>query len=144
MRVIIFDVSKRPRPSLVTPAKGQLGDCTDETQAKHTDIGSIIARYGGNLAELARWRGSMSFGDQPLNNLEDAIEAIEKAKKALGSLENNPFASLDEAFTAIKEGTFTDKIMNPPKKEDNKHEASSSQQEEVESNLPKDGQQAAS
>ena len=144
MRVIIFDVSKRPRPVLVTPSKGEFGDCTDETQAKFTDIGSIIARYGGNLAELARWRGSMSFGDQPLDNLEDAIEALEKAKDALGDLENNPFASLDEAFAAIKDGTFADKIKNPPKKEDTKNEASSHQPEEVKADLPQDGQQAAS
>lgn len=144
MRVIISDVSKRPRPALVTPAKGEFGDCTDETQAKHTDIGSIIARYGGNLAELARWRGSMSFGDQPLDNLEDAIEALEKAKDALGTLENNPFASLDDAFAAIKDGTFEDKIMNPPKKEEKKDEKSSNQPEEVVTDLPQDGQQAAS
>ena len=139
MRVIIFDVSKRSRPVLVTPAKGELGDCTDETQAKHTDIGSIIARYGGNLAELARWRGSMSFGDQPLDNLEDAIAAIETARDALGSLENNPFESLDEAFAAIKDGTFTDKITNPPKKEEMKDEKSSGQSEEINPNLPQDG-----
>lgn len=144
MRNIIHDVSKRPRPVLVTPAKGELGDCTDETQAKFTDIGSIIARYGGNLAELARWRGTMSFGDQPLDNLEDAIAALENAKDALCSLENNPFATLDDAFAAIKDGTFEDKIMNPPKKEEKKDEKSSSQPKEVEPNLSQDGQQAAS
>lgn len=143
MRSIIFDVDKRPRPSLVTPAKGEFGDCTDETQAQHTDIGSIIARYGGNLAELARWRGTMSFGDQPLNNLEDAIEAFESANEALGNLENHPFASLDEAFAAIKDGTFISKI-NSPNKEVTKHETSSNQSEEVKSNLSQDGQPAAS
>ena len=140
MRCIISDVSNRPRPVLVTPAKGEFGDCTDETQAKHTDIGSIIARYGGNLADLARWRGSMSFGDQPVNNLEDAIEAVETARDALGNLENNPFESLDAAFAAIKDGTFIDKIKNPPKKEEVKHETSSNKPEEIQENLPKDGQ----
>ena len=140
MRVIIFDVSNRPRPVLVTPSKGEFGDCTDETQAKYTDIGSIISRYGGNLAELARWRGSMSFGDQPLDNLEDAIEALEIARDALGNLENNPFKSLDEAFAAFKDGTFADKIKNPPKKEEKKDEKSPNQSEEVKKDLPQNGQ----
>lgn len=55
----------RPRPRLVTPAKGSFGDCTDETQSAACDLNSIIRRYGSNLAELAAWRGSMSFGVQP-------------------------------------------------------------------------------
>lgn len=70
----------RLRPLLVTPPKGGEGDCTDETMAGMCDINRIIQRYGGNLAELAAWRGSMRFGDQPPDNLEDALEMLKNAK----------------------------------------------------------------
>lgn len=110
MRTIVVCYADRPRPVLVTPDKGSPGDCTDETMAKDTDLPSILARYGGNLAEIARWRGTMSFGDQPVDNLEDALEVISNAHDALVDLPNNPFTSLDDAFAAIKDGTFMDKI----------------------------------
>ena len=89
MRTIVFCYEDRPRPVLKTPAKGTFGDCTDETMAKDTDLSSILARYGGNLADLARWRGSMAFGDQPVDNLEDALDIISNAHDALADLPNN-------------------------------------------------------
>ena len=76
----------RPRPVLITPAKGSVGDCTDETMASMCDINRIIQRYGGNLAELAAWRGTMSFGEQPPDNLEDALERLNDAKQICSSL----------------------------------------------------------
>lgn len=82
----ICNRENRPRPVLITPAKGAEGDCTDETMASMCDINRIIQRYGGNLAELAAWRGSMSFGEQPPDNLEDALERLNDAKKICHSL----------------------------------------------------------
>ncbi len=70
----------RPRPLLITPPKGGEGDCTDETMASMCDINRIIQRYGGNLAELAAWRGTMRYGEQPPDNLEDALETLKNAK----------------------------------------------------------------
>lgn len=69
----------RPHPMLITPEKGTEGDCTDETMAGMCDINRIIQRYGGNLAELAAWRGSMSYGEQPPDNLEDALDMLNNA-----------------------------------------------------------------
>ena len=134
MRRIIVSYDDRPRPVVKTPAKGTLGDCTDETMAASTDLPSILARYGGNLAEIARWRGTMSYGIQPIDNLEDALDAISAAHDALADLPNNPFATLDDAFSAIKDGTFLEKIT----KKEVKDEKKPSKPEEVKANLPPD------
>lgn len=139
MRTIVVCYEDRPRPVLVTPAKGTFGDCTDETMAAATDLPSILARYGGNLAEMARWRGTMSFGDQPVDNLEDALDIISNAHDALADLPNNPFTSLDEAFAAIKDGTFMDKIN---KKEVN-NETKPSEPSEVKENIPSNSEPPA-
>lgn len=88
----------RPRPTLTTPTKGSPGDCTDETMAGMCDINRIIQRYGGNLAELAAWRGSMSFGDQPPDNLEDALEILNHAKDICKS---HGVDSIAEAITKL-------------------------------------------
>lgn len=143
MRVLVLSYSDRPRPVLVTPAKGAIGDCTDETQACHTDIGSIIARYGGNLAELARWRGTMSFGDQPVSNLEDALEVLASADEALGNIPNKPFSSLDEALASFRDGTFYEKLKGEKLKGE-EHEEKPNQQEEKPEDLPQNGQPSAS
>ena len=82
----IITRENRPRPRLVTPAKGEQGDCTDETMAGMCDINRIIQRYGGNLAELAAWRGSMSYGEQPPDNLEDALDMLNNAKDICNNL----------------------------------------------------------
>ena len=82
----IITRENRPRPRLVTPAKGEQGDCTDETMAGMCDINRIIQRYGGNLAELAAWRGSMSYGEQPPDNLEDALDMLNYAKDICNNL----------------------------------------------------------
>ena len=86
----------RPRPRLTTPLKGSLGDCTDETQSAACDLNSIIKRYGGNLAELAAWRGSMSFGVQPPDNLEDALDVLRDADRLCS------VAGVDNIADAIK------------------------------------------
>lgn len=140
MRTIVVCYEDRPRPVLVTPEKGSPGDCTDETMAAATDLPSILARYGGNLAEIARWRGTMAFGDQPVDNLEDALEVISNAHDVLSDLPNNPFTSLDDAFAAIKDGTFMDKIN---KKEVN-NEKKPSQPSEVKADIPPNGEPPAS
>ena len=92
MKVITRD--ERPRPVVVTPAKGTLGDCTDETMKGECDIGRIIQRYGGNLAELARWRGSMSFGEQVNHNLEDNIEKYKSLETPTLTFESNEPSSI--------------------------------------------------
>ena len=140
MRTLVIAYDDRPRPVLVTPAKGTFGDCTDESMAKDTDLPSILARYGGNLAEIARWRGTMSFGDQPSDNLEDALEVIANAHDALADLPNNPFTSLDDAFSAIKDGTFMDKIT----KKEVKDEKKPSQPSEVKADISQNGESSAS
>ena len=134
MRIILFDLDKRPRPRVVTPEKGTEGDRTDETMVGLTDIGDIIQRYGGNLAELAAWRGSMAYGDQPPMNLEDAIYLINRAHDALV---DTPFSSLDEALAAIEDGSIVAKLTN--KKEAKHEETSEGKSKGVEENLSKDG-----
>lgn len=140
MRKIIIDISLRPRPTLKTPAKGSEGDCTDETMAKFTDLGSIVQRYAGNLAELAAWRGTMSFGDQPVNNLEDAID---KLKEAHDYIAESPYDSLEDAIVAINNGSFG-KPVETPNKETINHETVENNPPPVKENLSENGQQAAS
>lgn len=135
MRKIVLDISLRPRPLVTTPPKGGEGDCTDETMVRLTDLGSIVQRYAGNLAELAAWRGTMSYGEQPPNNLEDAID---KLKDAHDLLVESPYDSLEAAIDAINNGTFC------KHKEETKNEAHEGKHSAVEENLQKDGQQAAS
>lgn len=132
MRVIVFDIDKRPRPVLRTPEKGSEGDRTDETMVGMTDVGAIIQRYGGNLAELAAWRGSMAYGDQSPTNLEDALDVINRAHDALV---DTPFSSLDEALAAIKDGTIFEKMM---KKGEKNEEESESVTEDIKENFPQD------
>lgn len=109
MRSIIIDISERPRPSLVTPAKGSEGDMVDETQAAACSIDAIIKRYGGNLPAAKGWPdGGVQL---PLNR--DELE--EMAYKACEDIVNNgqsPFKSVDEAITALSDGTFADKVSN--------------------------------
>lgn len=140
MKVITRDM--RPRPLLRTPAKGAEGDCTDETMVDGCDIGRIIQRYGGNLAELARWRGSMSFGEQVNHNLEDNIERFRELEGQLKDLPNCPFATLNDAFDAIADGTFIEKITPKFENEnkERKNEEKPSVKAPVEENLPADGQ----
>lgn len=109
MRNIIIDVAERPRPSLVTPAKGSVGDMVDETQAAACSIDAIIKRYGGNLPAAKGWPdGGVQL---PLNR--DELE--EMAYNACEDIVNNgksPFKSVDEAITALTDGTFAEKVAN--------------------------------
>ena len=109
MRNIIIDISERPRPSLVTPAKGSEGDMVDETQAAACSIDAIIKRYGGNLPPAKGWTdGGVQL---PLNR--DELEDM--AYKACEDIVNNgksPFKSVDEAITALSDGTFAEKVAN--------------------------------
>lgn len=115
-RVIIVDISKRPRPRLVTPSKGSDGDLTNESQRPLTDIDFILKRYAGNLAELDAWRGSLRYGDQSAipDDLVDAFNTLKNAHDAFDKLEDNPFKSFDEAMSAIADGSFMDKITKKP------------------------------
>ena len=109
MRSIIIDISERPRPSLVTPAKGTEGDMVDETQASACAIDAIIKRYGGNLPSVKGWTdGGVQL---PLNR--DELEDM--AYNACANIVNNgtsPFHSVDEAITALSDGTFAEKVVN--------------------------------
>lgn len=106
--------SERSRVSLKTPAKGSIGDKTDESQAGLTDVVSILKRYGGNLEELKRWRGSARFEDNTLlpTDLTEAYDKIKSARDAFDAIPNNPFTSFDDAVRAYAEGTFDDVVNN--------------------------------
>lgn len=97
----------RVRVVCSTPHKGEQGDMTDETMAANTSIPSILARYGGNLAEIARWKGV--YGTQNENNLEDVIEQLDNATALAKS---HGFVSLDDAIKAINEGKFGNEVSN--------------------------------
>lgn len=131
MRTLVIERDKRPRPVVVTPAKGSVGDMTDESQAAKTDIGSIIQRYGGNLADIAGWR-NQTFGDQPTDDLEDAIETLKNASEVLDGLS---YSSLAEAVAAINDGTFTTK----KKEEINDEKPQERPETPVEENLSENG-----
>ena len=109
MRSIIIDIAERPRPSLVTPAKGSAGDMVDETQAAACSIDAIIKRYGGNLPAAKGWPdGGVQM---PLNR--DELEDM--AYKACEDIVNNgqsPFKTVDEAITALSDGSFAEKVSN--------------------------------
>ena len=109
MRSIIIDISERPRPSLVTPTKGSDGDMVDETQAAACSIDAIIKRYGGNLPAAKGWpEGGVQL---PLNR--DELEDM--AYNACEDIVNNgksPFNTVDEAITALSDGTFAEKVSN--------------------------------
>lgn len=116
MRVIVVDISERKRPRLVTPAKGSVGDLTNESQRPLTDVDFILKRYAGNLAELNAWKSSLKYGDQSAlpDDLVDAFNILKDAHDAFSTLENNPFVSFDDAMSAIADGTFMDKISKKP------------------------------
>ena len=122
---------QRPRPRLITPAKGEQGDCTDETMAGMCDINRIIQRYGGNLAELAAWRGSMRYGDQPPDNLEDALDMLNNAKDICHNLGVD---SITEALAKLNNPTIDDSSQVEKKEVIN--ETSENQSENIETNLP--------
>lgn len=122
----------RLRPYLVTPAKGTPGDCTDETMAGMCDINRIIQRYGGNLAELAAWRGSMQYGDQPPDNLEDALDMLNHAKDICNNLGVNSISDAIERLN-VPRGTETEKEVEV------KNETTENQQENVKKDISPDG-----
>lgn len=109
MRSIIIDISERPRPSLVTPAKGSEGDMVDETQAAACSIDAIIKRYGGNLPAAKGWPdGGVQL---PLNRDELEDMAYTACEDIVNSGQS-PFKSVDEAITALSDGTFAEKVTN--------------------------------
>lgn len=109
MRNIIIDVAERPRPSLVTPAKGSAGDMVDETQAAACSIDAIIKRYGGNLPAAKGWPdGGVQL---PLNRDELEDMAYSACEDIVNS-GKSPFQSVDEAITALSDGTFAEKVSN--------------------------------
>lgn len=139
MRKIVVDVTKRKTPVVKTPAKGSVGDRTDETQAKFCDIGTIIQRYGGNLAELAAWRGSMSYGDQPVDNLEDALEIINNAEDVIANMEGKPFVDFADAINSIRDGSFYAKMNTQLSKDmEIKNEKTENIKEAVQEDISKD------
>lgn len=116
MRVIVVDYSERKRPRLVTPAKGSVGDLTNESQRPLTDVDFILRRYAGNLAELNAWKSNLKYGDQCAmpDDLVDAFNVLKDAHDAFEKLQDNPFGSFEEAMSAIADGTFMDKISKNP------------------------------
>ena len=123
----------RLRPCLVTPAKGTPGDCTDETMAGMCDINRIIQRYGGNLAELAAWRGTMQYGDQPPDNLEDALDMLNNAKDICNNLGVDNISDAIEKLN-VPRGT---EIIN--EKVEVKNETTENQQENVKTDISQNG-----
>ncbi len=109
MRNIIIDVEARPRPSLVTPAKGSSGDRVDESQAVACSIDVIIKRYGGMLPACRGWEdGGVQL---PLNRDELEAMAYDACENIVNS-GDSPFASVDEAISALSDGTFASKIRD--------------------------------
>ena len=129
----------RPRPKLITPAKGTEGDCTDETMVGMCDINRIIQRYGGNLAELAAWRGSMSYGDQPPDNLEDALDMLNNAKDLCNSLGVD---SISDALNKLNKPTTEESSKVDIEKKEVINEKAENQQKTFEANLSENSQQS--
>ena len=109
MRSIIIDISERPRPILVTPAKGSEGDMVDETQAAACSIDAIIKRYGGNLPPAKGWTDG---GVQLPLNRDELEDMAYKACEDIVSNGKSPFKTVDEAITALSDGTFAEKVSN--------------------------------
>ena len=124
----------RPRPVLITPAKGTEGDCTDETMVGMCDINRIIQRYGGNLAELAAWRGSMSYGEQPPDNLEDALDMLNNAKDICHNL------GVDSISDAIDRLNVPRGTETPEKEIEVKNETTENQQENIQKDISSNGE----
>lgn len=135
----ICNRENRPRPMLITPAKGTEGDCTDETMAGMCDINRIIQRYGGNLAELAAWRGSMSYGEQPPDNLEDALVMLNNAKDICNRLGVD---SISDALTKLNNPTTDESSNVEIVKKEVSNEKTENQPETIEKNLPENSQQS--
>lgn len=129
MRIVIT-ASARPRPELVTPPKGKEGDLTDETQARLCDLDNILRRYAGNLAELMAWRGRLDYGEQLDVDLQSVFDKLQTAHDSLADLPDCPFDSLDDAFAAIRDGSFMSHFAPKTNQSEVKtHEASESQPE---------------
>lgn len=112
---MIVPISERPRPKLVTPAKGSEGDLTNESLAEGTSVDSIIGRYAGNLAELKAWHaGRCQYGDQSAIPA-DFFEAFDKLKTAREQFADLglPFDSFDDAYTAWQDGTLDARLAAP-------------------------------
>ena len=129
----------RPRPVLITPSKGTEGDCTDETMVGMCDINRIIQRYGGNLAELAAWRGSMSYGEQPPDNLEDALVMLNNAKDICNNLGVDSITDALAKLTTPLTPANSSEVKLDAKETEVKNETTENQQENFETNLPRDG-----
>lgn len=126
---------KRPRPRLITPAKGEQGDCTDETMAGMCDINRIIQRYGGNLAELAAWRGTMQYGEQPPDNLEDALDKLNNAKEICHTLGVDSITDALAKLTTPSTTEISSEVKLDEKETEVKNETTENQQENLETNL---------
>lgn len=120
-----------PRPKLITPAKGSVGDCTDETMVGMCDINRIIQRYGGNLAELAAWRGSMSYGEQAPDNLEDALDMLNNAKDICNNLGVDSITAALAKLTTPLTTENSSEVVESVKETEVKNETSENQQENI-------------
>ena len=109
MRKIIIDRELRPRPFLVTPEKGSVGDMVDESQAAGCAIDAIIKKYGGNLPAVQAWPDGAI---QLPSNRDELEEMAYNACEDIVNSGKSPFASVDEAINALSEGTFVDRIAN--------------------------------
>lgn len=72
---------ERMRPTLKTPPKGSEGDRCIESEVGETDIPTILRKYAGNLQELLAWRGNLSYGVQPSDDLEEVLQSVERIKE---------------------------------------------------------------
>lgn len=78
-----------PRPRIVTPRKGEVGDMCHEEQAESTDIRRIMRAYAGNLDEMMAWRSRpiVDYDDTVYpTDLQAAIETARDADNKLNDL----------------------------------------------------------
>lgn len=131
MRNIILDADMRPRPLLVTPAKGSVGDMVHEEDAAGTSIPSILQRYGGNLEDLVRWRKDPIPFDCDLmpSDLAEALQKVHDIGEMLNTLELPEGVSRDDAIAAIKSGDYRI-FVNPNKEKSNEPQEKSEPPEE--------------
>lgn len=137
MKIIVITNARAevPRPRLVTPRKGDIGDMCHEEQADSTDIRRIMRAYAGNLDEMMAWRSRpiVDYDDTvyPID-LQDAIESVRDAERKVNDLVATLGVTRDDVIKIVNGD------MSPLGVKD-KNETESNQPSPVEKALPEDG-----
>ena len=140
MRIIVISNARAevPRPRLVTPRKGEVGDMCHEEQAESTDIRRIMRAYAGNLEEMMAWRSRpiVDYDDTVYpTDLQDAIEIARDADNKVNDLAATLGISREQVMQVIG----GDLSPLDPKKDDT-DEKKSDKPSDVEKTVPSDGQ----